>query len=121
VSSAIYCTIHAFLRLASRTGNRDIFILAANYLQQLDWKANPDIVKNIVNFYNKAKALDQLAAFFDACAQVLHSTHRLSDGVIVLWRSYAERPNATYPTDQHSTFAHAACAACLPPCRSRVT
>ena len=71
MSSAIYCTIHAFLRLASRTGNRDIFILAANYLQQLDWKANPDIVKNIVNFYNKAKALDQLAAFFDACAQVL--------------------------------------------------
>ena len=44
VSSAIYCTIHAFLRLASRTGNRDIFILAANYLQQLDWKADPDIV-----------------------------------------------------------------------------
>ena len=50
--------------------NRDIYILAANYLQNLDWKADPDIVKNIVQFYSKAKALDSLAAFFDSCAQV---------------------------------------------------
>ena len=27
--------------------NKDIYILAANYLQNLDWKADPDIVKNI--------------------------------------------------------------------------
>ena len=50
--------------------NRDIYILAANYLQSLDWKADPEIVKNIVQFYTKAKALEQLSAFFDACAQV---------------------------------------------------
>jgi len=50
--------------------NRDIYILAANYLQNLDWKADPEIVKNIVQFYSKAKALDSLAAFFDSCAQV---------------------------------------------------
>ena len=50
--------------------NRDIYILAANYLQQLDWKADPEIVKNIVQFYSKAKAFDSLSAFFDACAQV---------------------------------------------------
>jgi len=50
--------------------NRDIYILAANYLQNLDWKADPEIVKNIVLFYSKAKALEQLSAFFDACAQV---------------------------------------------------
>merc|ERR1719409_887178 len=50
--------------------NRDIYILAANYLQQLDWKADPEIVKNIVLFYSKAKALDSLSAFYDACAQV---------------------------------------------------
>ena len=50
--------------------NKDIYILAANYLQNLDWKADPDIVKNIVQFYSKAKALEQLSAFFDACAQV---------------------------------------------------
>jgi len=50
--------------------NRDIYLLAANYLQTLDWKADPEIVKNIVTFYNKGKALDSLAAFFDSCAQV---------------------------------------------------
>ena len=50
--------------------NRDIYILAANYLQNLDWKADPEIVKNIVQFYSKAKALDSLAAFFDSCAQI---------------------------------------------------
>ena len=50
--------------------NRDIYILAANYLQSLDWKADPEIVKNIVSFYTKAKSLDLLAGFFDACAQI---------------------------------------------------
>ena len=50
--------------------NRDIYILAANYLQALDWKADPEIVKSIVQFYSKAKALEQVSAFFDACAQV---------------------------------------------------
>ncbi len=50
--------------------NRDIYILAANYLQSLDWKADPDIVKNIVQFYTKAKSLESLSSFFDACAQV---------------------------------------------------
>ena len=38
--------------------------------QNLDWKADPEIVKSIVQFYSKAKALEQLSAFFDACAQV---------------------------------------------------
>lgn len=49
---------------------RDVYILAANYLQTLDWHSDPDIVKNIVTFYNKAKAFEQLSAFYDACAQV---------------------------------------------------
>ena len=50
--------------------SRDIYILAANYLQNLDWHSDPEIVKNIVSFYTKAKAFDQLSAFYDACAQV---------------------------------------------------
>ena len=49
---------------------RDIYILAANYLQNLDWHSDPEIMKNIVSFYTKAKALEQLSAFYDACAQV---------------------------------------------------
>ena len=31
----------------------DIYVLAANYLQTLDWHAHPDIMKNIISFYSK--------------------------------------------------------------------
>merc|ERR1711937_371592 len=48
----------------------DIYVLAGNYLQSLDWHNEPDIMKNIIQFYTKAKAYDKLAAFYDACAQV---------------------------------------------------
>eukprot|EP00002_Diphylleia_rotans_P014154 TRINITY_DN2751_c0_g1_i8.p1 TRINITY_DN2751_c0_g1~~TRINITY_DN2751_c0_g1_i8.p1 ORF type:complete len:1267 (-),score=275.99 TRINITY_DN2751_c0_g1_i8:1005-4805(-) len=49
---------------------RELFILAANYLQSLDWRNDPEIMKNIIGFYNKAKAMDSLANFYDACSQV---------------------------------------------------
>ena len=52
----------------SRT--REIYILAANYLQSLDWHSDAGVMKNIVAFYTKAKAMEQLASFYDACAQV---------------------------------------------------
>merc|ERR1719222_1788139 len=48
----------------------EIYVLAGNYLQSLDWHNDPEIMKNIIQFYTKAKAHDKLAAFYDACAQV---------------------------------------------------
>eukprot|EP00929_Paragymnodinium_shiwhaense_P007169 TRINITY_DN111109_c0_g1_i1.p1 TRINITY_DN111109_c0_g1~~TRINITY_DN111109_c0_g1_i1.p1 ORF type:complete len:1446 (+),score=370.50 TRINITY_DN111109_c0_g1_i1:64-4401(+) len=48
----------------------DIYVLAGNYLQSLDWHNDPEIMKNIIQFYSKAKAYDKLASFYDACAQV---------------------------------------------------
>lgn len=57
-----------FFAGVSRT--RDIYILAANYLQNLDWHSDPSIMKNIVSFYTKAKAFESLASFYDMCAQV---------------------------------------------------
>lgn len=48
----------------------EIYVLAGNYLQSLDWHNNPDIMKNIISFYQKAKAFDKLSSFYDACAQV---------------------------------------------------
>merc|ERR1719453_1718019 len=50
--------------------NQKIYILAANYLQNLDWHNDPEIMKAIINFYTKAKAFEQLSGFYDACAQV---------------------------------------------------
>ncbi|KAJ3047714.1 hypothetical protein HK097_011283 [Rhizophlyctis rosea] len=49
---------------------RDIFVIAANFLQTLDWRNDPSIMKAIVTFYTKAKAFDSLAGFYEACAQV---------------------------------------------------
>ena len=55
---------------AGTARSRDIYILAANYLQNLDWHSDAEILKNIVGFYLKAKAVEQLSSFYDACAQV---------------------------------------------------
>merc|ERR1711988_1631827 len=50
---------------ATVSRNPEIYILAANYLQSLDWQNDPDTMKNIVVFYTKAKAFEQLSSFFD--------------------------------------------------------
>ena len=47
--------------------------MAANYLQTLDWRSDPEVMKNIITFYTKGKALESLAGFYDACAQVSHT------------------------------------------------
>lgn len=48
----------------------EIYVLAANYLQSLDWKNTPDLMKQIITFYRKARANEQLSSFFEACADV---------------------------------------------------
>ncbi len=54
---------------------REIYVMAANYLQSLDWRKDPEIMKNIIGFYTKGRALDLLAGFYDACAQVTEISH----------------------------------------------
>ncbi|XP_041671340.1 intraflagellar transport protein 140 homolog [Cheilinus undulatus] len=49
---------------------KELFIMAANYLQSLDWQKNPEILKTIIGFYTKGRAPDLLAGFYEACAQV---------------------------------------------------
>jgi hypothetical protein len=48
----------------------EVYIMAANYLQSLDWRSNPELLKHILNFYTKARAADRLAAFYSSCAQL---------------------------------------------------
>ncbi|KAL3159995.1 hypothetical protein ABBQ38_010383 [Trebouxia sp. C0009 RCD-2024] len=50
--------------------NAEIYTLAANYLQTLDWHSRPDLTQSIVTCYTKAKAWDSLAMFYEACAQI---------------------------------------------------
>ncbi|XP_037074398.1 intraflagellar transport protein 140 homolog isoform X2 [Pollicipes pollicipes] len=54
---------------AQTSRERDIYIMAANYLQSTDWQKSPEIMKSITTFYTKGKAYDLLAGFYDACAQ----------------------------------------------------
>jgi intraflagellar transport protein 140 len=49
---------------------RETYVMAANYLQSLDWRKDPEVMKHIINFYTRAKALVSLASFYEACAQV---------------------------------------------------
>lgn len=36
----------------------------------MNWRESADIMKAIISFYTKAKSFEQLAGFYDACAQV---------------------------------------------------
>lgn len=49
---------------------KEIYVMAANYLQSLDWRNDAEIMKNIIGFYTKGRALDLLGGFYEACAEV---------------------------------------------------
>lgn len=55
---------------AGMSRQRDVYIMAANYLQSLDWHNDAKVLKNIVTFYAKGAAYDLLANFYANCAQV---------------------------------------------------
>lgn len=55
---------------AGMSRQKEIYIMAANYLQALNWQNDAKILKNIVTFYSKGQAYDLLANFYVTCAQV---------------------------------------------------
>uniref|UniRef100_A0A1I8A7F4 Intraflagellar transport protein n=1 Tax=Steinernema glaseri TaxID=37863 RepID=A0A1I8A7F4_9BILA len=55
---------------ANTARNKDIYRLAGNYLQTINWKEDTSIMKHIETFYSKAGAYDSLAGFFESCAEV---------------------------------------------------
>jgi intraflagellar transport protein 140 len=67
---------------ANNARNAETWILAANFLQTADWHQNPDLMKNIILFYSKAKAYDNLSSFFEACANVEIDEYRDYDKAI---------------------------------------
>lgn len=60
----------AVIQFASISRNNEIYTLAANYLQQMNWRESVDIMKAIIMFYNKSKSYEKLAKFYDSCAIV---------------------------------------------------
>lgn len=49
---------------------REVYLLAANYLQTRDWRGQPELLGQLVAFYGKAGAYESLAAFYVGCAQL---------------------------------------------------
>lgn len=58
---------------------REVYMMAANYLQSLNWRAQPEYLNHILTFYTKAAAADSLAQFYLGCAQTELSQFRSYD------------------------------------------
>lgn len=71
--------IKAIISYANAARAPDVYILAANYMQNTNWHSDPEVMKTIIAFYNKAKAFENLAAFFEACAQMEIDEYREYD------------------------------------------
>ncbi|XP_073219058.1 intraflagellar transport protein 140 homolog isoform X5 [Lepidochelys kempii] len=87
---------------------REIYIMAANYLQSLDWRKDPDIMKNIISFYTKGKALDLLAGFYDACAQVEideYQNYEKAQGALTEAFKCLSKAKTRSPVEQESKLA----------------
>lgn len=66
----------------------DIYILAGNYLQTLDWRSNPEYVKHMITFYTKARSPELLVGFYEACAQVCYKLWGFIGGKILLFHFF---------------------------------
>ncbi|KAG6550540.1 hypothetical protein Mapa_007909 [Marchantia paleacea] len=55
---------------ANVSRHKQIYILAANYLQSLEWHHDGSIMRTIIQLYSKAGDVDALASFYESCAQI---------------------------------------------------
>ena len=62
--------VKAVIGFATTARQAEVYILAGNFLQNQNWHNDPEIMKTIISFYQKAKSFESLANFYDACAQV---------------------------------------------------
>ncbi|KAM9210374.1 intraflagellar transport protein 140 homolog isoform 2-T2 [Dugong dugon] len=93
---------------AAVSRQKEIYIMAANYLQSLDWQKEPEIMKNIISFYTKGRALDLLAGFYDACAQVEIDEYQNYDkahGALTEAYKCLSKAKAKSPLDQEAKLA----------------
>ncbi|XP_030781378.1 intraflagellar transport protein 140 homolog isoform X2 [Rhinopithecus roxellana] len=91
---------------ANVSRQKEIYIMAANYLQSLDWRKEPEVMRNIISFYTKGRALDLLASFYDACAQVEIDEYQNYDKAHgALTEAYKCLAKAKSPLDQETRLA----------------
>ncbi|XP_059617138.1 intraflagellar transport protein 140 homolog [Phlebotomus argentipes] len=89
---------------ASMSRQKEVYIMAANYLQALNWQNDAKVLKNIVTFYSKGQAFDLLANFYVTCAQVEIDEYRDYEkalkALLEANRCLSKLPNAKRSVDQ---------------------
>lgn len=55
---------------ANTARNKEIYILAANFLQTTDWQDNQQTMKDIETFYTKSQSFEHLGNFYKSVAIV---------------------------------------------------
>jgi len=111
---AIKCLVRsgdtkAVIQFASISRDPEIYKLAANYLQQMNWRESVDILKAITTFYTKAKAFVQLAAFYDSCGQVEideYSDYAKARDAMDMALKYLAKDTSRAATDMASSIEH---------------
>lgn len=78
--SAVKCLARAgdtqkVIKFAKLAKTREIYVIAANYLQTLDIHNNQSIFDLVVDMYNKANVPEKLARFYDLYAQQCAEEH----------------------------------------------
>uniref|UniRef100_A0A0N4ZH95 ANAPC4_WD40 domain-containing protein n=1 Tax=Parastrongyloides trichosuri TaxID=131310 RepID=A0A0N4ZH95_PARTI len=58
------------IKFANTARNKNIFKLAGNYLQTLNWKEDATLMRQIETCYTKAGAYDSLSIFYETCGYV---------------------------------------------------
>uniref|UniRef100_A0A7S1IHP5 Guanine nucleotide-binding protein subunit beta-like protein n=1 Tax=Eutreptiella gymnastica TaxID=73025 RepID=A0A7S1IHP5_9EUGL len=91
---------------AQHSRQPDIYVMAANFLQNLDWHNDPEIMKTIISFYTKARALDSLATFYDACAQVEIDEYRDYEKALAALKEAQRYLGKSKAPDKESKLEH---------------
>ncbi|XP_029654539.1 intraflagellar transport protein 140 homolog [Octopus sinensis] len=73
------------LRVANLSRDPQLYIMAGNYLQSLNWSETPSLMKEILRLYSKAKAHHLIANFYCACAQLEIDEYRDYNKATLAW------------------------------------
>jgi intraflagellar transport protein 140 len=58
------------ISFANLARSQEAWVLAANYLQNSNWQNDPEMIKHITTFYQKARKWESLSNFYISCAML---------------------------------------------------
>ncbi|XP_058813913.1 intraflagellar transport protein 140 homolog [Topomyia yanbarensis] len=88
---------------AGMSRQKEVYVMAANYLQALSWQSDSKILKNIVTFYTKGQAYNQLANFYANCAQAEIDEFRDYDKALKALQEAGKCLSRAQPPSQKTT------------------